>query len=121
MQTIEKEKKHLRRKMRIRAKIKGTAERPRLSVHRTEKHLYVQVVDDVNGKTLASATTNTKALKGDKKSFSNIAFAKELGKAVAEKAKASGVTQVVFDRGGYPYHGVVKALADAAREAGLKF
>ena len=121
MLTIEKQRKHERRKLRIRSKVKGTAQRPRLSMHKTLKHIYVQIVDDVAGKTLAAATTNSKAIKGEKKTFSNIANAKEMGRLIAEKAKAAGVTQVVFDRGGNPYHGVVKALAEAAREAGLKF
>jgi large subunit ribosomal protein L18 len=121
MLTIEKGQKHRRRKLRIRAKIKGTAEKPRLSVHKTLKHLYAQVIDDVSGRTLAAVTTNTKAVKGDKKSFCNLASAKMVGQQVAEKAKAAGVSQVVFDRGGFPYHGVVKAVAEAAREAGLKF
>jgi large subunit ribosomal protein L18 len=111
-----------KRRMRIRRNIAGTAQRPRVCVYKSLKHLYAQVVDDGTGRTLAAVTTNTKANKGDnKKSFANVESAKVLGRQIAEKAKAAGVTQVVFDRSGYPYHGVVKALADAAREAGLKF
>ncbi|MBX7246512.1 MAG: 50S ribosomal protein L18 [Candidatus Sumerlaeaceae bacterium] len=111
-----------RRRMRIRKKVVGTAERPRLCVNKSLRHIYVQVIDDAAGKTVASYTTNTKAAKaGDKKTFANIASAKVAGAEVAKRAIAAGVTAVVFDRGGYPYHGVVKALAEAAREAGLKF
>jgi large subunit ribosomal protein L18 len=103
--------------VRIRRKLAGTTERPRLSVHRSLNHIYAQVVDDQTGETVASASTI--ALKS--KTGGNIAAAKEIGKAIAEKAKEKGVKQVVFDRGGYLYHGRVKALADAAREAGLEF
>jgi large subunit ribosomal protein L18 len=111
-----------RRRMRIRKRVSGTAVRPRLCVYKSTRHLYAQLVDDVAGRTVALVTTNTKVVKaGGKKTFANIENAKALGKAVAEKAIAAGVTQVVFDRGGYPYHGAVKALAEAAREAGLKF
>ncbi|MBN8807000.1 MAG: 50S ribosomal protein L18 [Sphingomonas sp.] len=91
--------------------------RPRLSVHRSGKHIYAQVIDDEAGKTLASAST----LAGHEGSTANVAAATAVGKRVAEAAKAAGVTQVVFDRGGFLYHGRVKALADAAREAGLEF
>jgi large subunit ribosomal protein L18 len=91
--------------------------RPRLSVHRSGKHIYAQVIDDAEGRTLASAST----LAGHEGATSNVAAASEVGKRVAEAAKAAGVTQVVFDRGGFLYHGRVKALADAAREAGLEF
>ncbi|MGB7266326.1 MAG: 50S ribosomal protein L18 [Terracidiphilus sp.] len=102
---------------RIRAKLAGTAERPRLNVYRSLNHIYVQVVDDQKGETLVSASSLGLKLK----SGGNVAAAKEIGKAVAEKAVAKGIKQVVFDRGGYLYHGRVKALADAAREAGLEF
>ena len=101
--------------VRIRRKVSGTAERPRLSVHRSLTHIYAQVINDVNGVTLASASTIKLKTGG------NVAAAKEIGKAVAERAVAKGVKQVVFDRGGYLYHGRIKALADAAREAGLEF
>jgi len=100
---------------RIRRKMSGTAERPRLNVYRSLNHIYAQVVDDQAGVTIVSAST----IKS--KSGGNVAAAKEIGKAIAERAKEKGVKKVVFDRGGYLYHGRVKALADAAREAGLEF
>jgi large subunit ribosomal protein L18 len=109
---------------RIRKKMQGTAERPRLNVYRSLNHIYVQVIDDLNGKTLVSASTAEGKAEGKKEKRAtggNVASAKTVGKAIAERAKAKGVTKVVFDRGGYIYHGRVKALADAAREAGLKF
>ena len=105
---------------RIRKKMQGTAERPRLNVYRSLNHIYVQVIDDLHGKTLVSAST-AEGKKEDRRTGGNVAAAKAIGKAIAERAKAKGVSQVVFDRGGYIYHGRVKALADAAREAGLKF
>jgi large subunit ribosomal protein L18 len=95
--------------------------RPRLSVHRSGKHIYAQVIDDVAGKTLAAASTVDKDLRGKLKSGSNIAAAAEVGKLVAERAGKAGVKEVVFDRGGFIYHGRVKALAEAAREGGLSF
>jgi large subunit ribosomal protein L18 len=100
---------------RIRAKLSGTAERPRLNVYRSLNHIYVQVIDDQKGETLVSASTIKQ------KSGGNVAAAKEIGKAIAEQAVAKGIKKVVFDRGGFLYHGRVKALADAAREAGLEF
>jgi large subunit ribosomal protein L18 len=106
---------------RIRKKMQGTAERPRLNVYRSLNHIYVQVIDDLHGETLVSASTAEGKKKEDRRTGGNVASAKAIGKAIAERAKAKGVTQVVFDRGGYIYHGRVKALADAAREAGLKF
>ncbi len=102
---------------RIREKLAGTTERPRLNVYRSLNHIYAQLIDDQKGETVASASTLAMKLK----SGGNVAAAKEVGKAVAEQAVAKGVKQVVFDRGGYLYHGRVKALADAAREAGLEF
>ena len=102
---------------RIRKKVSGTAERPRLAVFRSLNHIYAQVIDDINGKTLAAASTVEKDLKG--KSGGTIAAAQIVGKTIAERAQAAGVSQVVFDRGGYVYHGRVKALLDASREAGL--
>ena len=102
---------------RIRRKMHGTAERPRLNVYRSLNHIYAQVIDDNHGVTLASASTVTAKLKAG----GNVDAAKEIGKRVAEQAKEKGVTKVVFDRGGYLYHGRIKALADAAREAGLEF
>jgi len=104
---------------RIRKKVMGTAERPRLNVYRSLNHIYVQLIDDLKGVTLAAASTAMG--KGERATGGNVASAKNVGKKIAELAKAKGVTKVVFDRGGYIYHGRVKALADAAREAGLQF
>ena len=113
----------IKRHRRLRAKIKGTAERPRLAVFRSNKHIYAQVIDDDSKTTLAAASTTEKALVTDAelKTTSDIAAAKAVGTAIAQKAIAKGISVVVFDRGGYMYHGKVKALADAAREAGLEF
>jgi large subunit ribosomal protein L18 len=102
---------------RIRQKMQGTAERPRLNVYRSLNHIYAQVIDDATGTTIASASTRAAKLK----TGGNVAAAKEVGKQVAERAKEKGIVRVVFDRGGYLYHGRIKALADAAREAGLEF
>ncbi len=107
----------LRRHRRVRAKVSGTAGRPRLSVYRSNRGIAAQVIDDVSGRTLASASSQDKGLSGTKRGEAPAA----VGKLVAERAKAAGVTSVVFDRGGYLYHGRVKALADAAREEGLEF
>ena len=106
---------------RIRKKMQGTAERPRLNVYRSLNHIYVQVIDDLHGQTLVSASSAEGKKKEDRRTGGNVAAAKDVGKVIAERAKAKGVSKVVFDRGGYIYHGRVKALADAAREAGLKF
>jgi large subunit ribosomal protein L18 len=106
---------------RVRTKVSGTTERPRLCVYRSLGHIYAQVIDDRSGKTLVSASSVDGETKKNLKGGGNIAAAKVIGKAVAERAKAAGVQKVVFDRGGYKYHGRVKALADAAREAGLQF
>jgi large subunit ribosomal protein L18 len=116
---------------RIRLKLKGSEERPRLAVFRSLKHIYAQVINDREGRTLVAASSGEKALGGekasggDKKSGAvtggNLAGAKEVGKLIAERAKSKGISKVVFDRGGYLYHGRVKALADAARAAGLEF
>jgi large subunit ribosomal protein L18 len=108
---------------RIRLKLKGTSERPRLAVFRSISHIYAQVIDDSKGVTLVAASSTEKgaAALSDKAQGGNIAGAKEVGKLVAGRAKENGIKQVVFDRGGYQYHGRVKALADAAREAGLEF
>lgn len=105
---------------RIRKKMLGTAERPRLSVYRSLNHVYVQLIDDLNGTTLVAASTN-EGTKGSKRNGGNVASAKDIGKILAQRAKEKGITKVVFDRGGYLYHGRVKALAEAAREAGLQF
>ena len=107
----------IKRHKRVRAKISGTPERPRLSVYRSENNIYAQVIDDVAGNTLCSASSVEKGFEGG----GNIESAKEIGRLIAERAIAKGIEEVVFDRGGYLYHGRVQALADAAREAGLKF
>ena len=104
--------------LRIRRKLGGTAERPRLAVHRTLHHIYAQAIDDLRGVTLAQASSLDKELKG---SGGNVPAAKSVGALIATRVQALGLTQVVFDRGGFLYHGRVKALAEAAREAGLKF
>jgi len=106
---------------RVRTRLVGTPERPRLNVYRSVAHIYAQVIDDRGGRTIVSASSVDKETKKNLRGGGNIASAKAVGKVIAERAKAAGVTQVVFDRGGYKYHGRVKALADAAREAGLKF
>src|SRR5579864_5951637 len=114
------EKKEIRNRihMRIRRKLRGTAERPRLAVFRSVAHIYVQVIDDTQGKTLVSASSVDK---DGKTNGGNVAAAKAIGKLVAERSKEKGISKVVFDRGGFNYHGRVKALADAARAAGLEF
>ena len=104
---------------RIRQRVSGTEERPRLAVFRSVKHIYAQVIDDRKGHTVASASSAEK--NSSVRSGGNVAGAKEIGKLIAERAKTKGVNKVVFDRGGYLYHGRVKALADAARESGLEF
>ncbi len=106
----------LKRHARVRRRVVGTAERPRLAVFRSNRHIYAQIIDDAAGRTLAAAGSMSLAGDGDKK-----AAARRVGGALAERAKAAGVTSVVFDRGGYQYHGRVKALADAVREGGLDF
>jgi large subunit ribosomal protein L18 len=103
---------------RIRKKVAGTAARPRLAVHYSNQHVYAQVIDDVAGRTLAAASTLDKSVE---KAASNVACAAQVGALVAERAKAANISAVVFDRGGHLYHGKIKALADAAREAGLQF
>jgi large subunit ribosomal protein L18 len=102
---------------RIRKKVRGSADRPRLAVYRSLNHIYAQVIDDDSGKTLATASTSEKTFSG--KSGGNIDAAKQVGTTIAERAVAAGISTVVFDRGGYVYHGRVKALLDATREAGL--
>ena len=106
---------------RVRTRVEGTPERPRLAVYRSLDHIYAQIIDDRAGKTLVSASSVDGESKTSLKGGGNIAAAKVIGKLIAERAKAAGVSKVVFDRGGYKYHGRVKALADAAREAGLQF
>jgi large subunit ribosomal protein L18 len=116
---MDKDERRRRIHSRIRERVKGTAERPRLAIFRSLKHIYAQVVDDRAGRTLVAASSAEKD--GPVASGGNLAGAKEVGKLVAQRAKSSGLKKVVFDRGGYLYHGRVKALADAAREAGLEF
>lgn len=106
---------------RVRRRVIGTTERPRLCVHRSLDHIYAQVIDDHAGRTLVSASSLDKQTRAQTKGGGNVAAAKVVGKVVAERALAAGIQQVVFDRGGYQYHGRVEALANAAREAGLKF
>jgi large subunit ribosomal protein L18 len=106
------------RHKRVRAKISGTPERPRLNVFRSTKHIYAQIIDDVNGVTLASASSLSKGFEGD---GGNVEGAKKVGELIAKSAVEKGITDVVFDRGGYLYHGRVKGLAEGAREGGLKF
>ena len=108
----------LKRHARVRGKISGTAEMPRLCVFRSENHIYAQIINDVEGKTLAAASTVEKAFEGN---GSNIEAAKKIGALIAERALKKGIENVVFDRGGYIYHGRVQALAEGAREGGLKF
>ena len=110
-----------RRHYRLRRKIAGTSDRPRLAVFRSLHHIYAQVIDDSSGHTLAAASTLDTSLKGEGKSGGNIAAAEAVGALIAERAKASGVARVVFDRGGFKYHGRVRGLADAARKGGLEF
>lgn len=111
----------LRRRFRVRRHIRGTAERPRLAVFRTHKHIYAQIIDDAAGRTVASASSMDKQLRGSVGFGGNKQAAEAIGRAVAERAKAVGVTKVCFDRGEFRYHGRVAALADAARAAGLEF
>jgi len=115
------EEARLRRKARIRGRVAGTAERPRLSVYRTAGHIYAQIINDDTGTTLAAASTLSSELKSLEGHRGNAEAAKAVGRLVAEKAKAANVSAVVFDRNGFLFHGRIKALADAAREAGLDF
>ncbi|MCC7011956.1 MAG: 50S ribosomal protein L18 [Planctomycetes bacterium] len=119
--TIVKQVRRQRRKWRVRAQIRRTSALPRLSVFRSSKHISAQVIDDIKGTTLCSATTASKAMADVLKGKSKTDRAKHVGKELAQKALAAGVTSVVFDRGAARFHGRIKALADAAREAGLKF
>ncbi|MGF1634918.1 MAG: 50S ribosomal protein L18 [Phycisphaerae bacterium] len=117
----EKDARLLRRKRSVRKNLFGTHERPRLSVFRSAKHIYVQIVDDYDGKTLVSANSLMAGVADEAKHGANVAAAQAVGKAAAEKALAAGIKQVAFDRGGRKYHGRIKAVAEAAREAGLEF
>ena len=115
---LDKAAARARRHARVRAKISGTAECPRLDVFRSAKHIYAQIVDDVTGTTLCSASSMAKGFEGN---GGNVEGAKKVGQMIAEACKAKGIEEVVFDRGGYVYHGRIQALADGAREGGLKF
>ncbi len=115
---IDKKAMRLKRHVRVRGKISGTPERPRLNVFRSNANIYAQIIDDVNGVTLVSANTLEKEFEG---AAGNCEAAKKIGTVLAERAKAKGIEQVVFDRGGYVYHGRIAALAEGAREGGLKF
>ncbi|MFF2094514.1 50S ribosomal protein L18 [Paenibacillus sp. NPDC058174] len=117
----DKNKARLKRHLRVRKKITGTVARPRLSVFRSSKHIYAQLIDDVNGVTVASASTLDKELATAIGNGGSVEAARKVGELVAQRAKAKGHTAIVFDRGGYLYHGRIQALADAAREAGLEF
>ncbi|MGC8623766.1 MAG: 50S ribosomal protein L18 [Phycisphaerae bacterium] len=110
-----------RRKARIRGVVRGTTERPRLSVFRSLKNISVQIIDDTTGRTLASACTLEKTMRGTTGSGGNVKAAVLIGRQIADRAKEKGINKVAFDRGGYRYHGRIKALADAAREGGLQF
>ena len=116
---VHKQTRRSRRRIGIRKRIQGTNERPRLSIYKSLNHIYAQVIDDLEGKTLAAASTNDKGVTLE--TTGNSAAAATVGEAIAKKAKAAGVTKVVFDRGGFKYHGRVKALGDAARKGGLEF
>jgi large subunit ribosomal protein L18 len=120
MKTSRKEIRH-RIHARIRKRVSGTAERPRLAVHFSGRHVYAQVIDDGEGRTLAAASTMEDGISGTGKTAANRASAEKVGRAVAERLRAKNVDKVIFDRGGFQYHGKVKALADAAREGGLQF
>jgi len=118
---MDRSKERRRIHKRIRSKISGTSSRPRLCVYRSLNNMYAQVIDDSQGQTLAAASTVEKEVRSDMKHTGNIQASKLLGKTIAERAKAKGIENVVFDRGGYLYHGRIKAVAEAARESGLKF
>ena len=119
--SVKSQQARRRRHRRVRKRVVGTSDRPRLNVFRSHKHIYAQVVDDSVGHTLAAASTVDLGLRDDVSGLSKKDAAVEVGKLVAERASDAGITEVVFDRGGYQYHGRVQALAEAAREAGLKF
>ena len=114
-------KRRLRRRLHVRRKVRGTPERPRLSVFRSSKHIYAQLIDDLTGTTLASASSVVPDLRGDLKYGGNVKAAKAVGTRLAQAAKEKGIAKAAFDRGHYRYHGRIKALADAAREGGLQF
>lgn len=117
----EKLRKRTRRHLRIRRKVIGTAERPRLSVYRSLKHIYCQIINDIEGRTLVAASTQSPDLRSQIEYGGNVVAAEIVGKKIAEEAKNKGITKVVFDKGGYKYHGRIKALAEAARKYNLSF
>jgi len=124
MAQINKNETRQKRHTRVRKRVQGTSERPRLNIYRSSSNIYAQVIDDLAGRTLAAASSLDASLRGDKRgkgAGGNIDAAKSVGTLIADRAKSAGVTKVVFDRGGYLYHGRVQALADAARENGLDF
>ena len=121
LQMVSKDEARRRVHIRIRTRLSGRAQMPRLSVYRSLNHIYAQIVNDAQGQTLVSASTRDKEVRTTLKTGGNVAAAKVVGQALAKRATAAGISRVVFDRGGYAYHGRVKALAEAAREAGLKF
>ena len=121
MNTKEKHQSRERRHIRLRKKLKGTPARPRLSVYRSNHYVYAQIIDDLNGMTLVSASSLEKELKAEHKGAVNIKVAEAIGALIGERAKAKGINSVVFDRGGFKYHGRIKSLADAARKSGLNF
>jgi len=118
---VRKNERRKKRHLRMRNKVQGTPDRPRLNVYKSSKHMYAQIIDDMAGKTIISASTLNKELQKDLESTGNKEAARKVGKKVAELAKEKGIETVIFDRGGYIYHGRVKELAEGAREAGLKF
>ncbi len=111
----------VKKHMRVRNRLSGTAERPRLAVFRSNNHMYAQIIDDTVGNTLVSASTAEKAVKAELEKTNDVAAAAYVGKVIAERALEKGIKAVIFDRGGFVYHGKIQALADAAREAGLEF
>jgi len=121
LQMLSKDSARRRVHIRLRTRLSGRTQMPRLSVYRSINHIYAQIVDDTRGQTLVSASTRDKEVRTTLKTGGNVAAAKVVGQALAKRATAAGIARVVFDRGGYAYHGRVKALADAARGAGLKF
>jgi large subunit ribosomal protein L18 len=121
LQIVSKDSARRRIHLRIRTRVSGRTPTPRLNVYRSLNHIYAQIVDDSRGHTLVAASSRDKEVRKTLKNGGNVAAAKIIGQALAQRAKAAGIASVVFDRGGYAYHGRVKALANAAREAGLKF
>jgi len=117
----ERKRKRTKIKMRVRKKVHGTAERPRLVVNKTRKYIYAQIIDDDKGITLAHVSSIEKEIKGERLSAKNLEMAKKVGETIADRALEKGIDKVVFDRNGYIYHGKIKAIADGAREKGLKF